>query len=249
MKAIISFLLLLLLKSAGRLLFRFRIEWVGGRPRDAWHDTRVIALLNHTSLYEPIYAAHVPVGVLWRIAWHGVLPIASKTIERPAPGAAFRMLSGRVVPLTRKRDDTWRTLLSYGADARTVMIICPEGRMLRPTGLDASGEPMTVRSGIADVLATVESGRMIMIYSGGLHHVAAPGSFLPRPFRTIKAVMESFDIAAYRQAMGEEEGEEAFRLRVVDDLTERRNRLCPLHEHSTRPVWERRHQLTGQPGR
>jgi hypothetical protein len=236
MKAIPTFLVLLLLKALSRLCYRFELEWVGAPPADPWRDVRILALLNHTSLYEPIYAAHVPVRVLWRIARHGVVPIADKTLDRTGPGTVFRLLAGRVVRLTRKRDETWQLLLEHWRDPCAVMVLCPEGRMLRPTGYDGDGEPMTVRGGVADLLATVGSGRMTVFYSGGLHQVAPPESRVPRLFRRVAARLESLDIAEYRGALGGTGDPDEFRRRVVADLTARRNRHCPVR-YSTAPVW------------
>ena len=39
-------------------------------------------------------------------------------------------------------------------DEDAVVIILPEGRMKRATGLDKKGMPMTVRGGVADILPT-----------------------------------------------------------------------------------------------
>jgi hypothetical protein len=48
-----------------------------------------------------------------------------------------------------------------------------------------------VRGGIADILEAIPSGRMLLAYSGGLHHVQAPGEHVPRPFRTLYLNLES----------------------------------------------------------
>ena len=56
--------------------------------------------------------------------------------------------------------------------------------MKRRNGLDSQGQPMTVRGGIADILEAIPSGPMLIAYSGGLHHVQAPGETLPAVFRT-----------------------------------------------------------------
>jgi hypothetical protein len=236
MRAIPTFLILLLLKLLSRLCFRFEAEWVGAPPDDPWREARILALLNHTSLYEPIYAARVPARLLWRIARHGVIPIADKTLDRAGAGTVFRLLAGRVVRLTRKRDETWQLLLEHWRDPCAIMVLCPEGRMLRSTGYDSDGQPMTVRGGIADLLATVGSGRLVLFHSGGLHHVAPPHRRLPRLFRRVAVRLECLDIAVYRGTLGGTGDPEEFRRRVIADLTRRRNRHCPLR-YSTRPVW------------
>ncbi len=100
--------------------------------------------------------------------------------------------------------------------------------MKRPNGLDSKGQPMTVRGGIADILEAIPSGPMLVAYSGGLHHVQAPGESLPRPFRKIRMNFELLDIAAYREArLQEAGGPVGFKRAVVEDLERRRDRNCP----------------------
>jgi 1-acyl-sn-glycerol-3-phosphate acyltransferase len=236
MKALFRFLLLLAVKVASRLFYRFDVEWVGAPPPRPWRDIRIIAVLNHTSLYEPIFAGIVPVRVLWKMANHGVVPIADKTMERPAIGWIFRNVGGCVVSVSRKRDETWRKVLECFDDPRAITVIFPEGRMLRRTGLDTDGQPMTVKAGIADLLAGVPSGRMLLAYSGGLHHVAAPGDRFPRLFRRVAMRLEEVDIDEYRDSLEGSTAPETFRRRVVEDMTTRRNRNCPVMGPTT-PQW------------
>jgi hypothetical protein len=100
--------------------------------------------------------------------------------------------------------------------------------MMRANGLDAEGKPMTVRSGIADLLEAIGKGRMLLAYSGGLHHVQAPGQRLPRLFKRIRMNLEVVDIAAYNAArLAEGGGPKGFRRAVVADLERRRDELCP----------------------
>ena len=89
-------------------------------------------------------------------------------------GRFFRILAANVVSITRERDHTWRDVLAT-IDPDSMVLILPEGRMKRLNGLDSNGQPMTVRGGIADILETIERGPMLVAYSGGLHHVQAPG--------------------------------------------------------------------------
>ncbi len=113
-------------------------------------DTRIVAILNHTSLYEPLIAGYASTKLLWRFARHGVLPVAEKTMKRPI-GLFFRFLVRHTVTVTRQRDSTWEDVLNR-IDNRALVIILPEGRMKRRTGLDSKGREMTVRAGIADIL-------------------------------------------------------------------------------------------------
>ena len=85
MRSCAVFLLLLAIKAASRLLFRVRPEFVR-EVDDPWAGLRVVALLNHTSLFEPVLAAVAPNRLLWRIAAHGVVPVADKTLARPIVG-------------------------------------------------------------------------------------------------------------------------------------------------------------------
>ncbi len=46
--------------------------------------------------------------------------------------------------------------------------------MRRKDGFDKSGKPLTVRSGVCDVLSKYKSNPFLVLYSHGLHHVYAP---------------------------------------------------------------------------
>ena len=109
-----------------------------------------------------------------------------------------------------------------------MVMILPEGRMKRANGLDSEGKPMTVRGGIADILETIGEGRMLLAYSGGLHHVQIPGDRFPRLFKTIRINLEVVDIGAYRDArMAEAGNPRGFKRAVVDDLERRRDPSAP----------------------
>jgi hypothetical protein len=97
--------------------------------------------------------------------------------------------------------------------------------MKRPTGLDKDGKPMTVRGGIADIIEQLDSGYILLAISGGLHHVQAPGQFMPRLFKTIKMNFEIIDIAVYKESLPKEA--RAFKLKVVEDLQYRIENHCP----------------------
>lgn len=224
-RAFFVFGLLISLKVISRLFYRHEVTWLGLPPR-RWRDVHLVAGLNHTSLYEPLYAGSIPVGLLWSFAWHGVLPIADKTAQRPMVGRFFKMLTQDVIDITRQRDETWKRLLTL-IKPRSVVVIFPEGRMKRRNGLDKDGKPMTVRGGIADLLRAVPSGTLLIAYSGGLHHVQVPGQLLPKPFRTLRLAMEAVDIESYRRRLLAMHGEDGFRAAVTTDLEERRDRHCP----------------------
>ncbi len=224
-RAFFVFGLLISLKVISRLFYRHELTWLSAPPR-RWRDVRLLAGLNHTSLYEPLYAGSIPVGLLWSFAWHGVVPIADKTAQRPMVGRFFKMLAQDVIDITRQRDETWRRLLTL-IRPRSVVVIFPEGRMKRRNGLDKDGKPMTVRGGIADLLRAIPSGTFLIAYSGGLHHVQVPGQLLPKPFRTLRLALQAVDIETYRAELLEAHGEEGFRAAVIADLEARRDRYCP----------------------
>jgi hypothetical protein len=228
MRSILVFAVLLLLKGVSRALFRYRGVWMGMPPDGDWTRIRVLAILNHTSLYEPVLAGFAPFGLLWHFARHGVLPVADKTIRRRV-GILFRFLARQVVVVTRQRDHTWENVLRR-VDEDAIVMILPEGRMMRKDGLDAAGRPMTIRGGVADILAALDGGLMLVVYSGGLHHIQAPGELVPRPLRQVRARIELVDIASYTEQLGGCDDIEAFRAAVIEDLTRRRDTLCPVRE-------------------
>lgn len=235
MRRILTFLLLVFLQVLSRLFYRVDLRFIGEPlPGDPWAGLRLVAILNHTSLFEPVFVGGVPSRFLWRVAAHGVIPVAEKTLRRPLAGRFFRFLAPHVVPLSRSRDHTWKELLGKVDDAQSMLIILPEGRMMRRGGLDGEGQPMTVRGGIADVLRAIPQGRMLLAYSGGLHHIQAPGEGLPRLFRTARIRVEVLDLAAYRESlMPADRDTREFRLAVVRDLERRRDQLCPVEPEST----------------
>jgi hypothetical protein len=228
------FLFLSGIRLLARPFYRVESHWISAPAGDPWADFRVVCLLHHTSLFEWLYILAAPPRFLWRAAGHGVVPAAEKTVSRPVVGFFFRSLAAHVVSITRERDHTWREVLAR-IDPDSMVLILPEGRMMRRNGLDSHGQPMTVRGGIADVLEATPGGRMLLAYSGGLHHVQAPGDRLPRLFRTIRLNLESVDIDEYRRARAAEAPPGvAFKRMVVEDLERRRDAFCPTVENRAR---------------
>lgn len=216
---------LLATKQLARVFYRFDISWIGETPRNPWQAVRLVLFLNHTSLYEPLFAGWVANRFLKDIATRGVLPVAAKTLSRPLVGRFFGNVAADVVSVSRERDHSWQHFLQrVGPDS--LVVIAPEGRMKRRDGKDLSGNPMTVRGGVADLLRRIASGRMLIAYSGGLHHVQAPGQRIPRLFKTLRMSVECLDIAAYNCSMATR-GED-FKGNVICDLQRRRTRFCPV---------------------
>jgi 1-acyl-sn-glycerol-3-phosphate acyltransferase len=228
-RRIFNFLVLLFLKLIVRLFYRFEVEWTPETPQDPWGDYRILIILNHTSLFEWLYVGILPVKFIWYTAGHAMVPIADVTIRRPVVGTFYRMLVPHLLPITRQADKTWKSVVDFVRDDLMVLI-APEGRMKRLDGRDKEGREMTVRGGIADILGCVDDGTMLIAYSGGLHHVQAPGQHLPRLFKTLKMRLEEVDIAEYKRDLGAGEDHQAFKTNVKRDLEARRDRYCPVAE-------------------
>jgi hypothetical protein len=220
------FSLLMFLRFLSRIFYKPDFAFVGDVPDRPWHDIRLVAFLNHTSLFEPVFLCGVPVHFAWRIAAHGVVPAADKTTVRPLVGLIFRFVAHHVIAITRERDHTWFKLLQK-IDPKSMVIIAPEGRMKRANGLDSTGNPMTVRGGIADILLAVKEGRMLLAYSGGLHHVQIPGHTMVRVFETVRMRLENVEISDYIATMMAKGGPDEFKKNVREDLDRRRDRYCP----------------------
>lgn len=236
MRALLTFCLIFSVKIFSRLCYRLDVAWVGEPHEDPWSRLRIAAFLNHTSLYEVLFFAALPNHVLWRFSSRGVVPGADKTLKRPIVGLFFRLFAHKVVSITRRRDRTWTEFMD-ALRGDSMVVLAPEGRMKRPTGFDLQGNPMTVRGGIADVLEAVGSGKMMIAYSGGLHHVQAPGESLPRLFKTIRLRLEIVDIADYVREMGLGDDSVDFKKAVIQDMQARRDRYClPMENEASQAV-------------
>ncbi|HEX9160768.1 MAG TPA: hypothetical protein VF980_03600, partial [Thermoanaerobaculia bacterium] len=97
-------------------------------------------------------------------------------------------------------------------------------------GLDANGNPMTVRGGIADILLAVKEGRMLLAYSGGLHHVQIPGHRMVRLFQTVRMRIENIEASEYVAEMMARGGADMFKKTVMKDLDRRRDEYAPEEE-------------------
>ena len=219
------FSLLSSLKILSKVFYRNDFGWIGPTPPDPWGGIRLVAFLNHTSLFEPVFLGVVPFRFIWRLAAHGVVPAADKTTDRPLVGMIFKFVAHHVIAITRQRDDTWFQVLQR-IDPDSMVVLAPEGRMKRANGLDLNGKPMSVRGGIADILHAVKEGRMLIAYSGGLHHVQIPGQ-VPRIFKTVRLRVENIDIAEYIAEMMRRGGEAEFKWNVMKDLEARRDQYVP----------------------
>ncbi|MEW6670345.1 MAG: 1-acyl-sn-glycerol-3-phosphate acyltransferase [Thermodesulfobacteriota bacterium] len=226
MRKTLIYALLLGIKTFSRIFYRFDISWAGSLPKDPWADLRLILILNHTSLYEPLFVGWVPNRFLKHVAGNGLVPIADKTYNRPLVGRFFRMVAQNVISISRLRDISWdRFIDRIRPDSLVIML--PEGRMKRQNGLDANGNPMTIRGGVADLLEAIPSGRMLIAYSGGLHHVQIPSQLIPRLFKTLRMRVESLDVSHYKHMLWHSRGSKSFKQAVVTDLENRLRINCP----------------------
>lgn len=223
----LSFFFLVFIKIVSRLLFTFKVNWPGGnRNLVDFKKVRLIVLLNHTSLLEPLFVGILPISFLYQLSRKMAAPGADKTLNRPLVGTLYKMFSPGMKSITRKRDDSWDEFMN-SIEEDSVIVIIPEGRMKRRNGFDLQGNKMTVKSGVADILARLDGGKMLIACSGGLHHVHAPGEKRYRFFQTLKLNVFEFDIASYDALFEGERGSEAWVKSVVADMQYRLENDCP----------------------
>jgi hypothetical protein len=224
-RTIIVFAMLITLKYVSKIFYRHDFQFVGEPMPDPWRHVRLVAFLNHTSLFEPVFLGGVPNHFIWRLAAHGVVPAAEKTTRRPLAGLIFKFVAHHVIAITRERDHTWFEVLNR-IDPHSMVIIAPEGRMKRANGLDLQGNPMTVRGGIADIMVAMKEGRTLFAYSGGLHHVQVPGH-IPNVFKTVRMRIEVVEMSAYVADIMKRGGPDEFKKNMRLDLDRRRDFYAP----------------------
>ena len=224
MKSLISFFVLITLKGLSNIFYKFKIGWPN--EKIIWKDVRLIVFLNHTSLMEVLYIGFLPISFIRMLSKRMVLPVASKTLERPLVGFLFKIFSPGTVSITRKRDDSWQQLLESIYDD-SIIIIAPEGRMKRQTGLDSFGKKMSVKPGVAEILSGLKNGQIIFAYSGGLHHVQVPGEGLPRLFKTLKMDIDVYSIPEYKAGFTAAANSQEWKKAVIDDMQQRLETKAP----------------------
>jgi len=197
---VFSFTVMSSLKIITYPFYRFENNWLSEEKEEGLADVRLVVLLNHTSLYETLFVRLAPFRFLWKIARNMLVPVADITTKRPIVGRFIDMLVPGVVPISRKRDDSWQTFLDR-ISSDSIVAILPEGRMRRHDGKDKFGKPMSVRAGIADIIEKIEHGKILFVYSGGLHHIQVPGQTFPRLFKKIKTNMELVSVKEYKEAL------------------------------------------------
>lgn len=212
-------------KMLSYLFYSGKRKWLSEEQEESMKDIKLMVFLNHTSLFEPLFIRFAPWSLVWRLAHDLVVPGADITMKRPMAGRILKALMPGCIPITRKNDHSWMNFLSH-VNAKKITAILPEGRMKRKNGLDKYGKPMSVRGGVADILECLDEGKILFVYSGGLHHVQAPGDKWPNLFKTIKANLELVNIAEYKQQLLDKrddliEQHKAFKQRVMEDMNRR----------------------------
>jgi len=215
----LSFLLMAKVKVLSYLFYYGQSKWLSQEQEEGLKEVKLIVFLNHTSLFEPLFIRFASWGLVWNVAHKLVVPGADITMKRPMTGRILKALLPGCIPISRKRDDSWRHFLEH-VNHDVVTAILPEGRMKRRNGLDKHGKPMSARGGVADVLQKLNKGKMLFVYSGGLHHIQAPGQRWPRLFKTFKANLELIDIAGYKKQMQQGDAK-GFTQAVIQDMNQR----------------------------
>lgn len=225
---VFSFVVMSVIKVLTHIFYRFEVKWLSGKQIKQLDDVKLVVLLNHTSLYEALFVRLAPFSFLWKIARNMLVPVADVTTKRPLVGMFFHALVPGVVPISRKRDASWNHFLTQIKDDAIVAIL-PEGRMRRHNGFDKHGKPMSVRAGVADIIEQIDSGDILFVYSGGLHHIQVPGQAIPKLFKTIKTHMELVSVDDYKDALYHPEVRNR-KTAFVRDIQKRLDELTPYCE-------------------
>lgn len=226
---VFSFSVMSFVKVISYPFYRFNVNWLSERKSESLDDVKLIVVLNHTSLYEALFVRLASFRYLWKMARHVLIPVADVTTNRPMVGFFFHALLPGIVPISRKRDSSWKQFLSKVNDD-AIAAILPEGRMRRVDGKDKHGKPMSVRTGVADIVEELDGGSILFVYSGGLHHIQIPGQRFPKLFRTIKVNMEIVSIEDYKDELHHPEQRHR-KTSFVRDIQSRLEQFTPYCEH------------------
>ena len=224
MRHFFAFLILATVKTLSHIFYRQDFRWITERPEDVWEKTRLFVLLNHTSLYEPLFIQGWSYSFLWKLTYNLSVPGADVTLKRPVVGFFWKLMMPNISAVSRKSDNTWTSYLDSIKD-HSIVLIAPEGRMKRENGLDKFGKPMNVRPGIADIILAIPEGGMVLCLSGGLHHVQKPGQRFPRLFKTIRMNFAYLDLVEYRKKYTGSPREQ--KLLITRDLQRYLETSCP----------------------
>ena len=81
-------------------------------------------------------------------------------------------------------------------------------------------------------MKNIEEGQLAFAYSGGLHHIQAPGEGFPKLFKTLRVDIEVVEIEQYKKSFPGEIGSEEWRLTVQADFQHRLENNVPEHDGS-----------------
>jgi len=224
MRHFVAFLILALVKTLTHIFYRPKFTWLTDHPENVWDKTRLFALLNHTSLYEPLFISGWSYRYLWKLTYNLSVPGADVTLKRPVVGFFWKLMMPNISAVSRKSDNTWTSYLESIKD-HSIVLIAPEGRMKRENGLDKFGKPMTVRPGIADIILAIPDGGMVLCLSGGLHHIQKPGEHFPRLFKEFRMNFVYLDLVEYRKKFPGSIREQ--KLLITKDLQKYLETACP----------------------
>ncbi len=214
------FLVLASLKTLGHLFYTFSISYDKQHTID-WRKIKLIAFINHTSLFDLLLVCVFPYSFLWEAAERTMTPIAEKTLKRPFVGLIFKNLNAKQFSVSQKRDSSWDSFLN-AIDHQSIVALFPEGRMARKNGLDKHGNPMTIKSGIVDILQKQNDGCMLLVHSQGMHHIQSPGQQIPRIFQKITIALETLTIESYKQQHDKKSFQD-FSKSIIADLSKRKD--------------------------
>ena len=145
MRSVVGFIIVMVIRVISKVFWPLEWKWTNpAPPYDVWQRARVCALMNHTSLYEPLYGQILPIPFAWRFISKMVAPAADKTFNRPLVGTFWKLMIPGASSITRKRDDTWSSFMNQ-VHPDAITVIAPEGRMKRLNGLDNKGNPILAK--------------------------------------------------------------------------------------------------------
>ena len=74
-------------------------------------------------------------------------------------------------------------------------------------------------------ITRLNKGKILFVYSGGLHHIHTPGDKFPRFFKKIRVNLELLNIQQYKQNLSSPSSN--FKIQVMNDLNKRLKYLTP----------------------
>ncbi|MBI1288555.1 MAG: hypothetical protein GC178_13370 [Flavobacteriales bacterium] len=111
LQRVANFIALASIKLFARTFYKVENTWLHNYGQDPWKGMRLLVLLNHTSLLEPLLLGAAPWRMLWRIAGRIIAPGADVTMDRPIVGRFLKYIAPKMMPISRQRDETWDRFL------------------------------------------------------------------------------------------------------------------------------------------